>query len=434
VAYIFDVHHITNGERGAARRNLLDLKAEPQQEPIAKWVQVLASANWSRRFAHVTVVQHDGSFVLAGGTEMDYAVRSHDGSYDYTQHKYLNDIWKSGDNGSSWSLVPTRSDRWVPRRGHAAAMEPHGQVMFIFGGLCGSGCYLNDVWSAQRVDVWSSHGRAPWAARHGHVVLPLRSINGFILLGGHDGKDFMNDVWTIESPTTNLQWEHLGHAAFQPRYGHAGVEYEGTALVLGGLLKNGLTVACRGDVWKTTDGGRNWLQLDREGFPPRYQHVAGVVHGSLWVVGGVDTDLQRLNDVWRSTVRDGELGQVWEELRPAAPWPPRYEFSAVVLGSRLYIFGGMNDRDNRYNDIWMLVRTCADNVHCPGGTTCKDVDNEAECVDVCLHACPDDTKCIHDKNFEAQCIDPCESYQCPRDHKCFVENHQPQCKRALPTD
>ena len=25
--------------------------------------------------------------------------------------------------------------------------------------------------------------------------------------------------------------------------------------------------------------------------------MAGVVHGSLWVVGGVDTDLQRLNDV-----------------------------------------------------------------------------------------------------------------------------------------
>ena len=112
--------------------------------------------------------------------------------------------------------------------------------------------------------------------------------------------------------------------------------------------------------------------------------MAGVVHGSLWVVGGVDTDLQRLNDVrsyqhfcftgsrdefqttsisiyaaefdfelsnfqilqiskvggfdriwkfgisksnsgnlefelrakvWRSTVRDGELGQVWGELR-----------------------------------------------------------------------------------------------------------------------
>ena len=27
----------------------------------------------------------------------------------------------------------------------------------------------------------------------------------------------------------------------------------------------------------------------------------------------------------------------------------RYEFSAVVLGSRLYIFGGMNDRDNRHD-------------------------------------------------------------------------------------
>jgi len=75
-----------------------------------------------------------------------------------------------------------------------------------------------------------------------------------------------------------------------------------------------------------------------------------------------------LNDVWRLTTVDGELGEMWEELHPAAPWPPRYEFSAVVRSSRLYIFGGMNDRDNRFNDVWMLVRTCADNVHCPGGT------------------------------------------------------------------
>ena len=37
-------------------------------------------------------------------------------------------------------------------------------------------------------------------------------------------------------------------SARSPRIDSPGVEYEGTALVLGGLLKNGLTVACRGDV------------------------------------------------------------------------------------------------------------------------------------------------------------------------------------------
>ena len=42
-----------------------------------------------------------------------------------------------------------------------------------------------------------------------------------------------------------------------------------------------------------------------------------------------------------------------------------------------------------------------DNCYFPGlGRILSEVDNEAECVDVCLHACPDDTKCIHDKNFE----------------------------------
>jgi len=396
---------------------------------------VRSHAEWSGRFAHVAVRNAAGQFILAGGTEMDYAVLSQDGAYEYTQHTYLNDVWKSKDNGSTWSKVPARSDRWVPRRGHAAVMDTRREVTFILGGLCGSGCYLNDVWSAQRVDVWTSHGRAPWSARHGHAVVTVQKrVHGLVLLGGHDGKNFLNDVWTITRPTQALEWEQLGHARWAPRYGHAAVEQDGSLIVLGGLLHEGLTVACRGDVWRSDDGGTTWIEIHRHAFPPRYQHAAAVVHGVLWVMGGVDTELQRLNDVWRSSGRDGPLGVAWEALTPVAPWPPRYEFASAVAGDQLFLFGGLNDRDHRFHDVWRLDRTCADNVVCPGGTSCREIQNEPTCVDVCVGACPGDTKCVHDEDLQPLCTDPCESYQCPKDHSCYVAHHQPLCKRALPND
>ena len=48
-------------------------------------------------------------------------------------------------------------------------------------------------------------------------VVTLPKIHGLVLLGGHDGKNFLNDVWTIERPTQALEWEQLGHARWSPR-------------------------------------------------------------------------------------------------------------------------------------------------------------------------------------------------------------------------
>merc|ERR1719424_371193 len=110
-------------------------------------------------------------------------------------------------------------------------------------------------------------------------------------------------------------------------------------------MKSGLTVDCRGDVFLSDDGGKNWIETHRHAFPPRYQHVAALVHGVLWVVGGVDTDLQRKNDAWRSTPDGGPLGLKWEQIIEAAPWHPRYDFAALVSDDCLYVFGGLNDRD-----------------------------------------------------------------------------------------
>ncbi len=63
---------------------------------------------------------------------------------------WFNDVWRTSD-GSSWQLV-TANAEWIPRA--AAALQPRGDVLYLFGGSdgllppIGKGKVFNDVWSA----------------------------------------------------------------------------------------------------------------------------------------------------------------------------------------------------------------------------------------------------------------------------------------------
>ena len=59
----------------------------------APWIQVNASAGWSGRRGHSSVAMPDGSIVLMGGM----------GSGGV----YKNDVWRSTDNGATWTQVNT---------------------------------------------------------------------------------------------------------------------------------------------------------------------------------------------------------------------------------------------------------------------------------------------------------------------------------------
>jgi len=54
------------------------------------WTQQTASAEWSRRDGHASVAMPDGSIILMGG-------------YDLGYNGYMNDVWRSTDNGVTWT-------------------------------------------------------------------------------------------------------------------------------------------------------------------------------------------------------------------------------------------------------------------------------------------------------------------------------------------
>lgn len=398
------------------------------------WQLKQEDTQFSRRYAHASVIdQHERIYVLAGATT-DAA--------DGGGSSYLNDVWRSADQGVHWSRIsdPKFPPRFSPRRGHAATMDSERIIVFVMGGFCGKSCeerYLNDWWSSNGGDIWremSADAPAKWSPRHGHAAV-MTSSDSLLVLGGHDGGNYLNDVWYIQNPQQAAGgWQSATKAApWQARYGHVAlVNSLDSIFVLGGFFADKVAgrVEHFNDVWCSVDGGFNWkLVVKHAPWSGRYQHAAVVnTQDELFIVGGLDQDLQRCSDTWRSK----DSGQTWELVSAASGWTPRYEHSVVVdRNDSLYIVGGMDTGDSIFNDVWRSVRTCFDDVHCDGETmVCRDGNSDnflGLSSPICVHICDrrifdncKEKEACRVREHKAVCEDPCKTQKCDKTRVCEV--------------
>jgi len=392
------------------------------------WRLMNKRAAFSARYAHAAVMNERQTIFIIGGATKDLNAGGSAG--------YLNDVWMSVDHGVTWRLVQPRSDRFSPRRGHAAVMNSDQVVMFVLGGFRGKDAFMNDWWSSEGGEVWHKLGEGPWSARHGHAVV-MTSKDNLVLFGGHDGSKYLNDVWSIQDPAQALQdstWEQVSkRAPWAPRYGHAAtIDHHDAILLLGGFSadKSVGRVDCFSDVWRSKDGGRTWhLIVKRAPWSGRYQHTAlDSAHGQVFVTGGLDEDLNRCNDVWRS--KDG--GESWDLVTAAAPWAARYEHAAVIdANNSLFIVGGLSTSEDKYHDVWRSARSCHDDVSCKGEEhECRDgFDDNFEgmvnpiCVGICDRRIFDECnakEACKVKKHKAFCVDPCNEQHCKHGEVCEV--------------
>jgi len=159
------------------------------------------------------------------------------------------------------------------------------------------------------------------------------------------------------------------------------------------------------------------------------------------VFGGLNADLDRCNDVWRSA--DG--GRTWLAVTPSAPWAARYEHAAVVdPNGTMFVIAGISTGDEYFRDVWRSVRTCADDVHCPGQRVCRDGTSEHEAFQglanpICVDSCD---KNIYDKcgvkeacrveKGKPHCIDPCDELSCDEGMVCEVKPRGHKRREAEP--
>jgi hypothetical protein len=184
---------------------------------------------------------------------------------------FCSDVWLSQDAGSTWTLKSERSP-WAARSGFGVALNPNNPLdISIFGGSSANFVCLQDVWrSVDGGITWGRLADAPWRPRVDFGTVQLG--NGDILIAGGDDWEgrFFNDLWI--SHDRGASWNAVSlNCDWSPRAGLAMVALNEIELVVICGNSTGLKagknddqdqqVSRLGDVWKSYDGGKSWVQL-----------------------------------------------------------------------------------------------------------------------------------------------------------------------------
>ena len=198
----------------------------------ATWQLMTEHAEWSARTDQTSVVLSDGSIVLMGG----YYIRG------------KNDVWRSTDQGATWQLM-TEHAEWPARTDQTSVVLSDDSILLI-GGRSVNYYYLNDVWrSEDQGATWQLMTEyAEWSDRDRHSSVVL-SDDSIVLMGGRKVLDSFHDVWysTDQGATWQLVTEN---AEWSARYGHASVVLSDDSIVLMG----GSDGSRLNDVWRLPTG------------------------------------------------------------------------------------------------------------------------------------------------------------------------------------
>lgn len=216
-------------------------------------------------------------------------------------------------------------ESFVPRSNHSTIY--FNNKLWIMGGETAGGNLLRGCWySEDKGATWIVQNKVcAWSARKGFAVVNYNER--LYLIGGFDGTNPLDDVWTS---TDGYTWTQVTVTTpFTTRYGHTAVVFDSKIFI---ILGHGRT-----DVWESSDGGVVWTQsVVNAGAGSRKFHASIVFQGKIFVIGGLDGATYK-NDVLTSTD-----GVTWSTLTSSPLWAIRAGHSVVEFQSDLYLYGGFN--------------------------------------------------------------------------------------------
>ncbi len=229
-----------------------------------RWTQATASAAWTARTIHTSVVFDNKIWVMGGW----------DGSS-------RNDVWSSS-NGSTWTQVDASAD-WTERSNHTSVVFDN--KIWVMGGN-DVNC-RNDVWSSSNGSSWTQvDASADWTERSNHTSVVFD--NKIWVMGGYDG-NILNDVWSSSNGST---WTQVNTSAdWTGREVHTSVVFDNKIWIMGGriLIGTGRTaITYADDVWSSYNGGA-WTQtktIASAGWLGRWTPTSVVFDNKIWVMGG----------------------------------------------------------------------------------------------------------------------------------------------------
>lgn len=253
-----------------------------------------------------------------------------------------------------WSQVETQGMVPTPRSG--AKGVACGNSFYLFGGYTRKdGVYYNDLYRFDTASgVWTKlfcTGEAP-SIRTDHTAVLYE--NAIYIFGGYDGKTRFNDLKACK--LENFEWVALPEVGVQPlpRFGHTAVVYNHSMYVFGGWDGHETLE----DLYQYSFTTNIWYELRRTlGIKPspRYRHSCVVFNGSLFIFGGVDKSQKRFNDLHEFNIQHKE----WSFKNTGGEIPSQRTFhTALAHENCMFILGGFDGK--RQNDLYVIKLLCED--------------------------------------------------------------------------
>lgn len=180
--------------------------------------------------------------------------------------------------------------------------------------------------------------------------------NKIWLLGGYNGKNYLNDVWNSADGVT---WQRvLEKASWSPRQGATLVLFKNRLWLFGGGVIDGekeINPESRKEVWSSEDGinwSREKMKTERAG-----GGTPIVFDNKLWFVGA-----NRNDGNFDNAVTVSEDGLAWQSH--SAPWSPRGGVAVWIFDNKLFMTGGKysyreSNGEIKFvysNDVWTMSK------------------------------------------------------------------------------
>ncbi|KAK9267461.1 hypothetical protein L1049_009887 [Liquidambar formosana] len=182
----------------------------------------------------------------------------------------------------------------------------------------------------------------------GHSSCTLHNHKKVIVFGGFGGMgrhSRRNECLLLDPLCGTLKANNF-EGIPSPRLGHTTSLVGDCMFVIGGRAD---PVKILNDVWVLNTARSEWRSLDCRGsvFPPRHRHSAAIVGSKIYVFGGLN------NDIISSSLHVLDTDNLqWDEICGHGEWPcARHSHSLVAYGSQLFMFGGY-DGEKALGDLY----------------------------------------------------------------------------------
>jgi len=187
---------------------------------------------------------------------------------------------------------------------------------------------------------------------YSHTSIPFK--NYIITFGGTDDSIIMNQTLALDMETYKWQTVNIIGAKPAARYGHSACLWDND----GGIIFGGKGISIMNETLlmnftlSPLSVEYKIIKAKNAGNLHRMWHTANISEGNLYVFGGKTKQNETINDLWKLDL----TSFVWEKCNPIGYIPEeRYSHSSVVCNQKIYYFGGYSSKfDINLVDLFCL--------------------------------------------------------------------------------